>query len=117
MSLVSKILEIYQPKKQDNDGWLGTGGVFQAGTATKAGAVVEDWLAGAINTPNTTLYDKAIDSVYLAEGTGGSKLHHLVDGQHDLFGAFEAAKDAASDDSFWQEVFGDGGAFVERLIF
>ncbi len=63
-------------------------------------------LAELINTPNTTAYDKAIDSVYLSLHTGGSKLHHLVDGQHDIFGAFEAASKALPDDSLWQELMG-----------
>ena len=63
-------------------------------------------LAELINTPNTTVYDKAIDSVYLSLHTGGSKLHHLVDGQHDIFGAFEAASKALPDDSLWQEIMG-----------
>ncbi len=63
-------------------------------------------LAELINTPNTTVYDKAIDSVYLSLHTGGSKLHHLVDGQHDIFGAFEAAAKARPDDSLWQELMG-----------
>lgn len=63
-------------------------------------------LAELINTPNTTVYDKAIDSVYLSLHTGGAKLHHLVDGQHDIFGAFEAAYKALPDDSLWQELMG-----------
>lgn len=63
-------------------------------------------LAGFINTPNTTVYDKAIDSVYLSTHTGGSQLHHLVDGQHDIFGAFDAAAKALPNDSSWQEVMG-----------
>ena len=63
-------------------------------------------LAGFINTPNTTVYDKAIDSVYLSTHTGGSQLHHLVDGQHDIFGAFDAAAKALPNDSTWQEVMG-----------
>ena len=63
-------------------------------------------LAELINTPNTTVYDKAIDSVYLQTHTGGSQLHHLIDGQHDIFGAFEAASRALPGDSLWQELMG-----------
>ena len=63
-------------------------------------------LAAVINTPNVTVYDKAIDSVYLSTHVGGSRLHHLLDGQHDIFGAFEAASKALPDDSLWQEVLG-----------
>ena len=63
-------------------------------------------LAAVINTPNVTVYDKAIDSVYLSTRVGGSQLHHLLDGQHDIFGAFKAAANALPDDSLWQEVMG-----------
>ena len=63
-------------------------------------------LAEVINTPNTTVYDKAIDSVYLQTHVGGSQLHHLIDGQHDIFGAFEAASQALPNDSLWQELMG-----------
>lgn len=71
-----------------------------------SGHALAQRLADLINTPNTTAYDKAIDSVYLSLHTGGSKLHHLVDGQHDIFGAFEAARRALPDDSLWQELMG-----------
>lgn len=64
------------------------------------------FLAEIINTPNTTVYDKAIDSVYLDTHVGGSQLHHLIDGQHDIFGAFEAASRALPDDTLWQELMG-----------
>lgn len=63
-------------------------------------------LAAVINTPNVTVYDKAIDSVYLSTRVGGSQLHHLLDGQHDIFGAFKAAANALPDDTLWQEVMG-----------
>lgn len=71
-----------------------------------AGHSLAQQLAQYINTPNTTVYDKAIDSVYLHTHTGGSQLHHLVDGQHDIFGAFDAAAKALPNDSTWQEVMG-----------
>ena len=71
-----------------------------------SGHALAQRLADLINTPNTTAYDKAIDSFYLSLHTGGSKLHHLVDGQHDIFGAFEAVSKALPDDSLWQELMG-----------
>ncbi len=69
-----------------------TGGMLgDAALGSGSGHALAQQLAAAINTPNSTVYDKAIDSVYLSTHTGGSQLHHLVDGQHDIFGAFEAA--------------------------
>ena len=88
----------------------------QAAASSEVGSGLETWLASAINTPNTTIYDKAIDSVYLAGGTGGSRLHHLVDGQHDLFGAFTAARGAANNDSLAQEIFGTAAHLSKDLF-
>lgn len=75
-------------------------------SATKLGANIDVLLAGAINTPNATAYDRAIDSVYLTTHVGGSRLHHLIDRQHDLVGAFVAAQHALPDDTVTQEVLG-----------
>lgn len=86
---------------------LFTGGLLaDASLGNGSGHSLSQQLAEFINTPNTTMYDKAIDSVYLNTHTGGSQLHHLVDGQHDIFGAFEAAAKALPNDSTWQEVMG-----------
>lgn len=93
--------------KQEHSSPLFTGGLLADPVlGSGSGHSLAQQLAGFINTPNTTVYDKAIDSVYLSTHTGGSQLHHLVDGQHDIFGAFEAAAKALPDDSTWQEVMG-----------
>ena len=86
--------------------WHKTGLLADPVLGSASGHGLAQRLAELINTPNTTVYDKAIDSVYLSLHTGGSKLHHLVDGQHDIFGAFEAASKALPDDSLWQELMG-----------
>ena len=68
-----------------------TGGMLgDAALGGAAGHGVAQQLAEWINTANTTAYDKAIDSVYLSTHVGGSQLHHLLDGQHDIFGAFDS---------------------------
>lgn len=59
-------------------------------------------LADTFNRVPGNVYDKAIDS---AAHIGGPRLHHLVDGQHSITGAFQAAHNALPDDSFAQEVF------------
>jgi hypothetical protein len=87
-----------------------------AAATSEIGQLVETFLANAINTPNTTIYDKAIDSVYLEHGTGGSRLHHLVDGQHDLFGAFAAAREACGNDNLTQEVLGTAAHLAKDLF-
>lgn len=84
--------------------------------ASNSGHVFEEFIARAINTPNTNAYDKAIDSVYLAQGTGGSRLHHLLDGQHDLVGAFRAAHSAYPNDSFAAEVLGTAHHLAKDLF-
>lgn len=58
--------------------------------------------AGYFN-KNFDAYDRAIDSVYNLTHVGGSSLHHLVDGQHTIFGALRSVKDVSQDDSFFRE--------------
>lgn len=85
-------------------------------SASGSGSALDSLLARCINTPNTNIYDKTIDSAYLAHGTGGSHLHHLVDEHHDLFGAFMAAHNASPNDSFAQEVFGTAAHLSKDLF-
>jgi len=68
-------------------------------TGSATGHDLDTWLASLINTPNSTAYDRAIDSTYLHTGVGGSHLHHLVDGHHDLVGAFQAARQGVPEGS------------------
>lgn len=90
--------------------------ITQAVASSQVGSLLETLLANAINTPNTTIYDKAIDSVYLADGLGGSRLHHLIDGQHDIFGAFAAARNALPSDSLAAEVMGTAQHLAKDLF-
>lgn len=53
---------------------------------------------------NKDIYDRAIDSVYNTTHMGGSRLHHLLDGQHTIWGAFKAARDASPHDTLFQEM-------------
>jgi hypothetical protein len=61
------------------------------------------WMAENYN-HNFDEYDAAIDSVYNSTHIGGSSYHHLLDGQHTLLGAFHAARDVNTDDSFAKEI-------------
>ena len=53
----------------------------------------------------STVYDKALDMDYLKTHIGG-KNHRMFDGGHDIFSAWDRAKDALPDDTFSQEVIG-----------
>lgn len=92
---------------QKADQGLFMGGMLSnAALSTNGGHTLTQVLAGWINTPNQTIYDKAIDSIYLQTHLGGSSLHHLIDGQHDIFGAFRVSAQALPNDSLWQEITG-----------
>ena len=62
------------------------------------------WLADNFN-KNFDAYDRAIDAVYNTTHIGGPQYHHLLDGQHTIWGALEAVKDVRPDDSFATELF------------
>lgn len=74
-----------------------------AALASKPGYRLDQWLAATFN-HNFDAYDKAIDAVYNATRVGGSQYHHLVDGQHSIWGALGAVKDVSADDTFAQEL-------------
>jgi len=79
--------------------------------ATSVGDALSRWTAEVFN-HNSTPYDAAIDAVYNQSHVGGSALHHLVDGQHSIATAFEAAAGALPDDNLFDEVAGA----VEHLL-
>jgi len=78
---------------------------FEGVLAGETGHKLSKWLAKEFN-QDFNEYDKAIDAVYNASHIGGSQYHHLIDGQHDIWGAFEAAKGVHADDSFAEEILG-----------
>ena len=53
----------------------------------------------------STAYDRALDARFLRSHLGGGE-HRLFDGSHDLFGSWEAARGALSDDSLGSELAG-----------
>lgn len=64
---------------------------------------LSSWLATTFN-KNFDDYDKAIDAVYNTTNVGGSRLHHILDNQHSILGAFKAAENVRADDSFLDEI-------------
>ncbi|MCI0454758.1 MAG: hypothetical protein L0Y68_07165 [Candidatus Dadabacteria bacterium] len=88
-----------------------TGDVLAEDAPGEVGHSLAQILAEKFN-HNFDAYDKAIDAAYNA-GTGGSSaLHHLLDGQHSIWGALEAVKDEFPDDTFLQELI----QAIEHLI-
>lgn len=103
-------------KERLSQGLFSGGMLADAVVGSAQGHSIAQQLARWINTPNVTVYDKAIDSVYLNTHVGGSALHHLVDGQHDIFGAFKAASEALPNDTLWQEVMGTASHLGKDLF-
>ena len=58
-----------------------------------------------------TIYDKAMDAVYLATRIGGGN-HRMFDGGHTILGAFRAVRDASPDDTIVEEAMG----FLQSLF-
>lgn len=67
--------------------------------AGPASGGIASWLATQFN-HNFDAYDRAIDAVYNATHVGGSAYHHLLDGQHTIWGALEAVQGVQADHSF-----------------
>jgi hypothetical protein len=61
------------------------------------------WLADNFN-KNLDAYDKQIDCVYNRNHIGGPQLHHLLDGQHTIWGAFKTVHDVSQDDTWVKEL-------------
>ncbi|RMG13751.1 MAG: hypothetical protein D6729_14565 [Deltaproteobacteria bacterium] len=60
------------------------------------------WLAEHFNR-NFDAYDRAIDAVYDTTHVGGPLYHHILDGQHTLWGALHAVSGVSSSDSLLRE--------------
>jgi len=99
-------VEIWSPEaKKAMHEWASVAGgeVSQGVLVGPVGHSLAKWLAQEFN-KNLDQYDKAIDSVYLKTHVGGSLYHHLVDGQHTLFGAIRAVRDVSPDDGLLREI-------------
>ena len=63
-------------------------------------ALLQDMVKGS-----ATVYDKAMDAVYLETRIGGGN-HRIFDGGHTIAGAIDAVRDASPDDTVVQEAMG-----------
>lgn len=77
--------------------------IYTDATLNAASSSLAKWMAETFN-HNFDAYDAAIDSIYSSTRIGGSSYHHILDGQHDILGAFRAVKDVSYDDSFVKEI-------------
>ena len=76
----------------------------QALVATDLSAQINSLAAAAVK-GRATIFDKAMDAVFIETGVGGS-YHRLFDGGHTIFGAFKASHNASPDDTLIQEALG-----------
>lgn len=89
---------------------VGEGMIASDRYSGQPGHSLAQWLAHKFN-HNFDDYDRAIDSVYNSHAhVGGSMFHHLLDGQHSIWGAFHAVQNVA--DHGWLT---DMGQALEHL--
>jgi len=86
-----------------NDGVANGAVITESVIAGPSGDTLAQWLAGEYN-HNFDEYDSAVDSAYNTTHIGGSAYHHLIDGQHDILGAFGAVHDVSVDDTWLTEL-------------
>lgn len=91
-------LNITQRKSLDSLG-IGAEGTL----AGETGDNLARWMAAKFN-HNFDAYDRAIDEIYNQTHVGGARYHHILDGQHDIWGAFKSVQDVHSDDSWLTEI-------------
>ncbi|MBB3066010.1 hypothetical protein [Limibacillus halophilus] len=89
--------------------------------ATDAAIQLDRWLT-EVSQSAATVYDKALDGVYLdAMRVGSTKAlggayHRLFDGGHDLASAWKRVREALPDDTFGQEVSGYLSAIWKDVV-
>jgi hypothetical protein len=97
-------------------GYMGDGRIpigMDAGLVMGSHSLAQ-WMAKEFNY-NFDDYDQAIDAVYNQTHVGGSGYHHILDGQHSVWGAFRAVKDVKADDSFLTEFLQAGEHLLRDL--
>lgn len=75
---------------------------------------VESWF-GILNEGAASVYDKAVDAVYIATKIGGGHLHRLYDNSHTLWDMWDKVLDTFPNDSFLQEIMGYATALGKDL--
>ena len=83
-----------------------TQGLLASALSADLNALLQDMVSGS-----ATLYDKAMDAVYLDTRIGGGN-HRLFDGGHTVAGAVEAVRHTSPDDTVLQEAM----AFLDSMF-
>ena len=83
-----------------------TQGLLASALSADLNALLQDMVSGS-----ATLYDKAMDAVYLETRIGEGN-HRLFDGGHTVAGALEAVRHASPDDTVLQEAM----AFLDSMF-
>ena len=81
-------------------------GLLASALSADLNAMLQDMVNGS-----ATIYDKAMDAVYLETRIGGGN-HRIFDGGHTIAGAIEAVRGASPDDTVIQEALG----FLEAMF-
>ena len=87
---------------------------WNAVLATPVAHQIDSWLGHAF-AGTATGYDKAMDAIYNATHVGGH-WHRLVDGNHDLAGAWQAISNAYPDDPLLQQISGYVAAVWKDMV-
>jgi len=87
---------------------------WNAVLATPVAHQIDSWLGHAF-AGTATGYDKAMDAIYNATHIGGH-WHRLVDGNHDLVGAWQAISNAYPDDPLLQQISGYVAAVWKDMV-
>ena len=98
--------------KKASDASGAAANILLSTTSTTWAALAGD-LSGPVNDVvqymvkgSPTIYDKAMDAVYVATHVGGGHYHRLFDGSHTIWGAIKAGHAASPDDNIIQEAIG-----------
>ena len=83
-----------------------TQGLLASALSSELNALLQDTVSGS-----ATLYDKAMDAVFLETGIGGGN-HRIFDGGHTIAGAIRAVRDASPEDTVVKEAMG----FLEAMF-
>lgn len=75
----------------------------ESALAGQPGDSLASWLSDTFNR-NFDAYDRAIDAVYNQSHTGGPLYHHIIDGNHDIWNAFDAVGSVSADDGWLTEM-------------
>lgn len=106
-----RLRDIELGRKRKSSFYSSTLGIEGMLAEEEVGDSLAGWLAKKFN-HNFDAYDRAIDA---NSHIGGSRFHHLLDGQHTIWGAFKAVQNVSADDSWLKEMLNASEHLVRDL--